>query len=84
MTGIKPYELSEAQWLRIASLVPGKASDPSRTNGDNRLFVNGWLWGWALAHTGATCRNAMASGRRCIDISVAGAMPADGNGCSRR
>ncbi len=26
--GIKRYELSEAQWFRIASLVPGKAADP--------------------------------------------------------
>ncbi len=44
MMGIKRYELSEAQWFRIASLVPGKAADPSRTGGDNRLFVNGCLW----------------------------------------
>lgn len=29
--GIKRYELSEAQWLRIAPLLPGKTSDPGRT-----------------------------------------------------
>ncbi|WP_419723067.1 IS5 family transposase [Sphingomonas panni] len=38
------YELSEAQWSRIASLVPGKTADPGRTGSDNRLFVNGCLW----------------------------------------
>ena len=42
--GVKRYELSEAQWLRIAPLLPGKASDPGRTGADNRLFVNAVLW----------------------------------------
>ncbi|OHV78863.1 transposase [Ensifer sp. LCM 4579] len=41
---IKRYELSEAQWARIAALLPGKAGDPGRTGVDNRLFVNGCLW----------------------------------------
>jgi transposase len=40
----KRYELSDIQWRRIAALLPGKASDPGRTGGDNRLFVNGVLW----------------------------------------
>jgi transposase len=42
--GISRYELSDAQWERIASLLPGKASDPGRTGADNRLFLNGVLW----------------------------------------
>lgn len=42
--GIKRYELSEAQWARIAPLLSGKAGDPGRTGSDNRLFVNGVLW----------------------------------------
>ena len=42
--GIKRYELSEAQRMRIAPLLPGKAGDPGRTGADNRLFVNGVLW----------------------------------------
>ena len=42
--GVKRYELSETQWLRIAPLLPGKAGDPGRTAADNRLFVNGVLW----------------------------------------
>ena len=42
--GVKRYELSEAQWVRIAPMLPGKATDPGRTGADNRLFVNGVLW----------------------------------------
>ena len=38
------YELTSAQWERIALLLPGKAGDPGRTAADNRLFVNGVLW----------------------------------------
>lgn len=42
--GVKRYELSEAQWVRIAPLLPGKVGDPGRSGTDNRLFVNGVLW----------------------------------------
>jgi putative transposase len=42
--GMSRYELSDAQWERIAPLLPGKAGDPGRTGSDNRLFVNGVLW----------------------------------------
>jgi putative transposase len=41
---VKRYELSDAQWQRIASLLPGKVADPGRSGTDNRLFVNGCLW----------------------------------------
>jgi transposase len=41
---VKRYELSEAQWLRIKDLLPGKAGDPGRSGSNNRLFVNGVLW----------------------------------------
>jgi putative transposase len=40
----KRYELTGAQWKRIADLLPGKAGDPGRSGEDNRLFVNGVLW----------------------------------------
>jgi len=40
----KRYELNEAQWARIAALLPGTAADPGRSGLDNRLFVNGCLW----------------------------------------
>jgi putative transposase len=38
------YELSAAQWQRIAHLLPGKPGDRGRTASDNRLFVNAVLW----------------------------------------
>ena len=41
---IRRYELSEAQWQRIAHLLPGKAGDPGRHAADNRLFVHAVLW----------------------------------------
>jgi len=40
----KRYELNDQQWARIADVLPGKRTDPGRTAGDNRLFVNGVLW----------------------------------------
>jgi len=40
----KRYELTTAQWERIAPLLPGEASEPGRTAADNRLFVDGVLW----------------------------------------
>lgn len=42
--GIKRYELSEAQWQRIAPLLPGKVGDAGRRETNNRMFVNGCLW----------------------------------------
>ena len=36
--------MNQPQWEKIAPLLPGKSSDPGRTGGDNRLFVNGCLW----------------------------------------
>ncbi len=41
--GIKRHELSEAQWQRIASVLPGRAADPRRMGVDNRLVVS-CLW----------------------------------------
>ena len=43
MLAVKRYEVGEAQWSKIAPLLPGKAGDPGRTASDNRLFVNGCL-----------------------------------------
>src|SRR2546421_535580 len=44
MMAVKRYELNETQWEKISPLLPGKAGDPGRSAGDNRLFVNGCLW----------------------------------------
>ena len=36
--------LNDAQWVRIAPLLPGKDGDPGRSGEDNRLFVEAVLW----------------------------------------
>ena len=41
---VKRYELTDAQWVRIESLLLGKPGDPGRSGADNRLFVNAVLW----------------------------------------
>lgn len=46
--------LTEAQWARIVSLVPGKKGDRGRTAANNRLFVDAILW---LARTAAPWRD---------------------------
>ncbi len=46
--------LSDAQWERIAPLLPGKKGDPGRSGEDNRLFVEGVLW---LVRAGAPWRD---------------------------
>ena len=46
--------LCDDQWARIESLLPGKPTDPGRTAGDNRLFVEAVLW---MARAGAPWRD---------------------------
>lgn len=46
--------LSDAQWARLAPLLPGKASDRGATAKDNRLFVEAVLW---VMRTGAPWRD---------------------------
>jgi transposase len=36
--------LNDAQWQRIAPLLPGKKGDPGRSGDDNRRFVEAVLW----------------------------------------
>lgn len=36
--------LNDAQWDRIAPLIPGKKGDPGRSGENNRLFVEAVLW----------------------------------------
>jgi len=48
------HRLSDAQWERIASLVPGKPGDPGRHGENNRLFVEAVLW---MGRTGAPWRD---------------------------
>ncbi|MCQ1771304.1 IS5/IS1182 family transposase, partial [Neorhizobium galegae] len=36
--------LTDAQWEKMASHCLGKGSDPGRSGGDNRLFIEAVLW----------------------------------------
>ena len=46
--------LTDAQWSRIEPHCLGKASDPGRTGGDARLFIEAVLW---IARTGSPWRD---------------------------
>ncbi len=46
--------LSDAQWERVAPLLPGKSGDPGRSGKDNRLFLEAVLW---LVRTGSPWRD---------------------------
>lgn len=41
---VKRYEVTDKQWQKIESILPGKPGDRGRTGSDNRHFVNGVLW----------------------------------------
>lgn len=49
--------LNDAQWERIAPLLPGKEGDPGRSGENNRLFVEAVLW---IARAGAPWRDLPA------------------------
>ena len=46
--------LTDAQWQRIAPLLPGKKGDPGRSGDDNRRSLEGILW---IVRTGAPWRD---------------------------
>ena len=48
------WALSDAQWERVAPLLPGKVGDPGRSGKDNRLFLEAVLW---IARVGAPWRD---------------------------
>ena len=51
---IERYIITDRQWLLIEPLYLGKKSDPGRTGGDGRLFLEGVFW---IARTGAQWRD---------------------------
>jgi transposase len=51
---VRRYELKDADWVRLAPLLPGKVGDAGRSAADNRLFVNAVLW---IARSGAPWRD---------------------------
>jgi len=48
------FVLTDAQWAKMEPHCLGKASDPGRTGGDGRLFVEAVLW---IARTGSPWRD---------------------------
>ncbi len=46
--------LTDAQWHRIALLLPGKKGDPGRSGDDNRRSLEGILW---IVRTGSPWRD---------------------------
>ena len=48
------FLLNDAQYEKMAPLLPGKIGDPGRTATDNRLFVEAVLW---IVRTGAPWRD---------------------------
>ena len=49
--------LTDAQWERVAPLLPGKEGDPGRSGANNRMFLEAVLW---LARAGAPWRDLPA------------------------
>src|SRR6202795_4287695 len=48
------FVLTDAQWAKMEPHCLGKPSDPGRSGGDNRLFVEAVLW---IARTGSPWRD---------------------------
>ena len=48
------FSLTDAQWEKMQPFCLGKATDPGRTGGDARLFVEAVLW---IARTGSPWRD---------------------------
>ena len=48
------FILTDAQWEKMRCFCLGKPTDPGRTGGDNRLFVEAVLW---IARTGSPWRD---------------------------
>ena len=48
------FALTDAQWAKMEPHCLGKKSDPGRSGGDNRLFVEAVLW---IARTGSPWRD---------------------------
>ena len=51
------YIITDRQWTKMEPLCLGKVSDPGRTGGDARLFLEGVFW---IARTGAQWRDLPA------------------------
>ena len=75
---MRRYAISDYDWDRIATLLPGKAGDVGRTAADNRQFLNGVLWVARSGAPGEIFLNAMATGILFISAFAAGLKRAPG------
>ena len=56
---IDRYIITDRQWAKIGPHCLGKKSDPGRTGGDARLFLEGVFWSEGMNATGPReCPNA--------------------------
>ena len=51
---MRRFELSDEQWQRVESLLPGQPGSPGRSGDNNRLFLEAVLW---IVRTGAPWRD---------------------------
>ena len=66
------FILTDAQWALMEPFCLGKPTDPGRTGGDGRLFLEAVLW---IARTGSPWRDlppSSASGTRCSNATATG------------
>ncbi len=67
---MKRYELSVAQWLKIASLLPARSVIPDAAAPTIAYSSMAACEFYAQAPIGATCRSATVDGRRCTSASA--------------
>ena len=51
---MRRYELTDEEYAKVSSLLPGSVGDPGRRGADNRLFLNAVVW---IARSGAPWRD---------------------------
>ena len=51
---MRRFELSDEQWQRVESLLPGQPGSPGRSGDNNRLFLEAVLW---IVRTGTPWRD---------------------------
>lgn len=51
---MRRFELSDEEWQRVESLLPGRPGSPGRSGDNNRLFLEAVLW---IVRTGAPWRD---------------------------
>ena len=85
---IDRHVITDRQWSKMEPLCLGKASDPGRTGGDARLFLEGVFWiartgaQWCDPLPGSACLHAREGAGRVRQVEH-GLPPVQGLGASR-